>query len=156
MPKEKSSKGWGKDFTLYTTNTGSKLHTKCGCSGAEIPVHICSYYEKDNFSELMCDKCGKDYKIPDLKLYEIYSFFSEEKKEYDLLKEHIVRAQERVNQYCLECRKPSFKFLIKFSKKNQFRFRTISKKYTEMRQLLNTNIKTIYQKNTRLSKGAKQ
>lgn len=144
LPKEKSSKGWGKDFTLYATNTGSKLHTRYGCSGAGTPVHICLYYEKDNFSELMCDKCGKDYEIPDLRLYEIYLLFNSEKKEFENLKECLKSAQVDVNQYCLKCRKPSFKFLMKFSKKNQFRFRTISKKYTEMRQILKTDLKTVY------------
>ena len=63
---------WGKTFTVYRTKNGTKLHARYNCCAATNANHIYWYRRCEDLLALMCKKCSNNYKIPDMKWYEIY------------------------------------------------------------------------------------
>jgi hypothetical protein len=72
----------GKEFTVYTSKSGSRFHRKYGCSGAEKTTHI--FNEANKFGAHGCSKCtdGKIYIIPEW--YRKYIEIEKIKDRYDI------------------------------------------------------------------------
>ena len=130
LPKDKNSVlHWGKSFTLYKSNSGTKLHTEYNCCSATNPLHIyrCKHY--CNLAHLLCKKCAKSYEIPDMSWYDDYLKYDYAKTRRQSVEEDCAKLRKEIEDLYQKCNSLKAKALIMFSKKNKETLSKANEKY---------------------------
>lgn len=129
LPKEKGCDGWGDSFTLYTTRTGTKYHTKYNCCSATMPHHIykCRHYVYN----LLCQKCASSYIIPDFDWYDDVKAYIELRNNQDRLWDKLHKLKNQVDICAEKCNTFLFNFLKIFRKKARSEFEIANKRYID-------------------------
>ena len=133
LPKDKNSiSGWGKSFTLYKSNNGTKLHTNYNCCSAINPLHLYHCRNYRDFSKLLCKKCANDYVIPDISWYEDYLKYERLTVEQQNIEKNCVSMQKEIDKLYKQCNSIRTKILMTFSRKTKKALQEANYKYKEM------------------------
>lgn len=135
LPKDKNSvRDWGKSFTLYKTNSGTKLHTKYNCCSAANPLHVYHCRNYHNFSKLLCKKCANDYRTPDMSWYENYLKCKQLIAEQQSIENNCNCLQTEIKRLHKSCNSMRTKTLIVFSRKTKKTLQEANYKYKKMQK----------------------
>lgn len=134
LPKDKECiSDWGSTFTLYKTDTGTKLHTKYKCCSAVNPVHIYWYHNHYDNPTFLCKKCANNYLIPDMTWYEYYLELEHIKEKQKNIENNIKKLQEEIETWHKKCNSIRNKMLLIFCNKNKKALQEANKKYEEIK-----------------------
>lgn len=132
LPRDKNSVSyWGKSFTLYKTDKGTKLHTKYNCCFATKPLHIYHCRNYRDFSKLLCKKCADDYVMPDISWYENSLKYEQAVSMRQSIENSCDKLQKEIKDLHKKCNSLKTKILIIFSEKNKKALQEANNKYQE-------------------------
>lgn len=135
LPKEKGCNwGWGKTFTMYKTNYGTKLHARYKCCTATRPVHVYWYKNTRNSSELFCSKCAYGYTFPDMSWFERYKQFEQSKKELPEKEHKHAALQKEIDLLYKKCNSWMTRAMVFFCPKNKRELQEVNKQYKELQR----------------------
>lgn len=133
LPRDKNrTSKWGQTFTLYKTNQGTKLHVKYNCCSAVNPTHVYWHQNYTDFFKLLCKKCAKGYKPPDMSWYKCYLEYERAKEKRKNIETNYKKLHEEIETLHKKCNSLSIKMLIIFSRKNKKALQDTNKKYNEL------------------------
>lgn len=133
LPRDKNrTSKWGQTFTLYKTNQGAKLHVKYNCCSAVNPTHVYWHQNYTDFFKLLCKKCAKGYKPPDMSWYKCYLEYERAKEKRKNIETNYKKLHEEIETLHKKCNSLSIKMLIIFSRKNKKALQDTNKKYNEL------------------------
>lgn len=142
LPKEKGTDGWGKTFTVYTSYSGNKIHTSCGCYNAYKAKHICSFYPYHGFSARLCSKCSSYYRMPNLSWYGMCLKYQKYIKELKQIREEVPLLRLDLEKFRKRCNSNFFKFLFCFSPNNKKVLSGLNVRYEELKLDRHKTVKT--------------
>lgn len=130
LPKEKSSRGWGKAFTMYQSKRGKKIHHKYGCCNATEPRHIIQLnYHLPYIQDAMCKKCCKNYNYPSLGWYNNYVSYAKLVDTYEKNDIKLFKSMVNLIEWNKKCNTKLTRFIILFSRKNKENLKMLNKAF---------------------------